>query len=143
MSLPRETSPQLSAKLGGLDNGCQVPRWVRGWGNEQGLTCWWPPAFLVATPSCLSLCAGPSPWWPPSEGLSADNQGTDSERRRKKALRRQTGSLSSGAECQRQQQQARSPATEALHSQPEGRRGPALGAGEEGGQDGLFSAYRS
>lgn len=78
-----------------------------------------PPAFL----SALS----PLPGGPPSEGLSADNQGTDSESRRKKALRRQTGSLSSGAECQRQ----RSSRAGVLQQ-----RGPAAAAGGGGEERG-------
>lgn len=70
-----------------------------------------PPGSLL--PHAFLSALSPLPGGPPSEGLSADNQGTDSESRRKKALRRQTGSLSSGAECQRQrQQQGRSPAAE-------------------------------
>lgn len=32
----------------------------------------------------VALSSQHSPWWPPGEGLSADNQGTDLERGRKK-----------------------------------------------------------
>lgn len=82
--------------------------------------------------SCLSLWSRPPPWWPPSEGLSADNQGTDSERRRKKkhSGARQAPYLLGGmSEAGVLLQRPR------LCSWGGARRGPALGAG-----DGLFWA---
>lgn len=78
---------------------------------------------------CLALSSQHSPWWPPGEGLSADNQGTDLERRRKKAPRRQTGSLSAGAECQRQHSGARG-LQEAASTSAARQRGPAWVLGD-------------
>lgn len=46
---------------------------------------WWLLGLSQSHPSGLSLRSGPPPSWPPGEGLSADNQGTDSERKRKKS----------------------------------------------------------
>lgn len=93
-----------------------------------------PPGSLH--PHAFLSALSPLPGGPPSEGLSADNQGTDSESKRKKALRRQTGSLSSGAECQRQrQQQGRSPAAEGPCScSRRGREGAGRGREGRGGK---------
>lgn len=53
-------------------------------------------------PTAFSGGLGPPHPRPPSEGLSADNQGTDSERRREESTQAPDGILISGAECQRQ-----------------------------------------
>lgn len=66
---------------------------------------------------------------------------------RKKALRRQTGSLSAGAECQRQESCNRGRAFAAREGRrgggEQGRRRPALRTGEGGGRDGLFWTSRA
>lgn len=96
----------------------------------------------------LAQSSQPGPWWPPGEGLSADNQGTDLERRRRKAPRRQTGSLSAGAECQRQHTGARGLEEAASASEPGraeetllGPRGQTWGGGDFLGQTGRNAIY--
>lgn len=92
----------------------------------------------------LALSSQPSPWWPPGEGLSADNQGTDLERRRRKAPRRQTGSLSAGAECQRQRTGARGLGEAASASGPGRAEGTCLGPrGQTWGEDFLAQTGRN
>lgn len=150
--------PVLSSPLSGalklqwgLGNGHQAPRWVKGASRV------WPagPVGGCRTPGCLLSCLslwgwwGP-PWWPPSEGLSADNQGTDSKRRRKKGTQAPDrilifwGGMSKAGVLQQRPCICSQGGEEGRRGEgEEGRRGPALGTGEGGGQDGLFWTSRA
>lgn len=86
---------------------------MRAGGEGGGLASrayWWLQASWAPPPPVFLCELGPLPGGPPVRGCLQIIREQIRKEGGKKALRRQTGSLSSGAGCQRQQQQGRSPA---------------------------------